>query len=219
MDKIIKNNKEELDKNGILIFQDLFPDNIISRIDNDLLKIIDDIDRSRTYDSDQYIVIDPSQSSQWGFLKCQSNPKPVIKVRGAAAYDQGMLDIFNAQKLLDLKDILSNSDLLSIISSINKKIKNVNCYCNHSVTTTRDYHRDSKGGKQFKAFIYLTDVLDESYGPYSYIKGTHLETTNEGETIHCIANKGSLIISNQSGIHRGIPQAEGRSRRLLSINL
>ena len=211
--------KEQIIKDGILVFEDFFPRNLIEPIDEELCKFINELNLKNSNESDKHIISTPADSNQWSFGKCQSHSKSIVKVRGARTYDSGMLDIFNIQRIINLNDISNNKDFKNILSPLRKKIKNVNAYCNSSILTTREYHRDSSGGNQFKAFIYLTDVSDESYGPYSYIKGTHTEKTNEGEIVHCIANKGSLIVSNQSGLHRGLPQAKGRSRRLLSINL
>ena len=211
--------KEQIIEDGILIFEDLIPKNLIELADEELCKFINKLNLETPNESEDYIVSTSRDSSHWNFHKCQAHPKSIVKVRGGRGYDDGMLDIFNTQRVIDLNDILKNENLKNILRSLGKKVKNINTYCNSSILTTREYHRDSSGGNQFKAFIYLTDVSDESYGPYSYIKGTHTEKTNEGEIVHCTANKGSLIVSNQSGLHRGLPQTKGKNRRLISINL
>jgi len=41
---------------------------------------------------------------------------------------------------------------------------------------------------------------------------------NNLESFHAIAHKGTLIISDQNGMHRGIPQEKGHERMLLSIS-
>lgn len=215
----MNNIKETLIEDGVVYLPDLFDKNMVGQIDNEIVNFLKEIDLTQPNETDRYTVITPTNSKSWGYHALAGNPKPVIKVRGEHPWDDGMLDIFHIQKLIDMDDIIKSKELTNTFSDIKKSIRNINIYCNHSVTSTREYHRDSKGGGQFKAFIYLTDVVDESYGPYSYMKGTHTETTDEGEIVNYIADKGSLIISNQSGLHRGLPQQQGRSRRLISINL
>ncbi|WP_414830135.1 hypothetical protein [Alteromonas sp. H39] len=116
---------------------------------------------------------------------------------------------------------------------------NTQVYENQSITDTRGFHIDNIFGTH-KAFLYLTDVLSEGDGPYCYAPGTHklpylhrleLRYTERmgirsrdmlsGDYLHAIkmiAPKGTLIISNQTGIHRGIPQRKGAFRRVLVGN-
>jgi len=158
-------------------------------------------------------------------------------------WDNGMLDIFNIDETVpETRDIKHDEFISNIIKnadgSRNYTPENINIYYNRSVTETRGYHADSYEG-QFKAFVYLTDVPDESYGPYSYIKHSHKKTklrrkvegvfnrargthpTNalsydDEDVVKFTAPKGTLIISDQSGYHRGIPQEEGHERMLVS---
>ena len=118
------------------------------------------------------------------------------------------------------------------------KVSNVNCYLNKSNTTTRGFHFDSEK-KQVKIFIYLTDVNSFKDGPYTFVSKSHTDMSsirtnkklsyglkNETEApifnfdyIYPIfANRGSLIISNQAGFHRGFPQSKDGYRILLVIN-
>lgn len=108
------------------------------------------------------------------------------------------------------------------------------------MTDTRDFHADTYSGK-FKAFVYLTNVPDKSYGPFSYIPGTQKMSTlkqtstslvnkvkgdpstdavfyDEDEAIHCTAPKGTLIVANQAGYHRGTPQEKGQTRVLVNTS-
>lgn len=206
-------------KDGIEIYPDFFDANIIEEIDKKIVKFVQSIDLTSPSETEDYIVETPKSTKKLNFNQLAGAHKTVVKVRGDHPWDDGMLDIFHIDKVVDIDYVIKNKSLADKIRSIGKRIRNVNIYYNNSITVTRDYHRDSSGGVQCKAFIYLTDVLDESFGPYSYIKGTQTEATNEGEVVHCIANKGSLILSNQSGLHRGLPQAKGKSRHLISINL
>lgn len=156
--------------------------------------------------------------------------------------DDGMLDIFNIdEQISEIRDIKHDefiSDVIHRADDGQYEPENINVYYNKSVTDTRGYHFDSYNS-QYKAFVYLTDVNDESYGPYSYIKGSNRRSylrrraegilnklrgekptaaifydENDIETF--TAPKGTLIISDQTGYHRGIAQAKGKERMLIS---
>jgi hypothetical protein len=167
----------------------------------------------------------------------------LVERGGEWDWDQGMLDIFNIDETIpETSEVKSDDFISNIINKADESAKytpeNINVYFNRSVTNTRGYHADSYDG-QYKAFVYLTDVPDESYGPYSYIKESHKKTklmrkaegvinrmrgthpTNaisydEDNVKKFTAPKGTLIISDQSGYHRGIPQEEGKERMLIS---
>lgn len=156
--------------------------------------------------------------------------------------DDGMLDIFNIDETIpEIRDIKKDdfvSDIIHGAGDGKYEPENINVYYNRSVTNTRGYHFDSYNS-QFKAFVYLTDVPDESYGPYSYVKGSNRRSyprrrvegvinrfrdkkptaaifVDEEDIVTFTAPKGTLIISDQTGYHRGIPQSEGRERMLIS---
>ena len=101
-------------------------------------------------------------------------------------------------------------------------------------STKRQSHIDSYVGTH-KAFLYLTDVLKPGYGPYNYFVGSHrkyifLKLLNQflnivlsrqsgsmynffdsliGPQIF-MHEKGTVILGNQTGIHKGhSPQNEG----------
>ena len=68
-------------------------------------------------------------------------------------------------------------------------------------------------------------------GPYCFVKGTHVDTplkklnnivgnkesplVDPMNIVPVLGKKGTLIISDQSGIHRGIPQKKGSIREVL----
>lgn len=156
--------------------------------------------------------------------------------------DDGMLDIFNIDESVpEIRDIKHDefiSDIIHRASNGSFEPENINTYYNRSVTNTRGYHFDSYDN-QYKAFVYLTDVPDESYGPYSYIKGSNRRSYgrrrlegilnrlrdekptaaifyDENDIKTFTAPKGTLIISDQTGYHRGMPQEKGKERMLIS---
>ena len=160
--------------------------------------------------------------------------------------DKGMIDIRFIDKSIEgliFKDKISDiENIISKATSSKAEFVRLNAYVNVGVSGTRDYHVDTFRA-HFKAFIYLTDVIDESYGPYSYIKKSNgftlskylniyrnslLSNThripdmpkylNMKQAVHCIGPKGTLVISDQGGIHRGIPQEPGKKRIALVFN-
>jgi len=169
----------------------------------------------------------------------------VVITRGEP--DEGMLDIRNADAVIpELEDFLYDEYLQRLVDSVTEiEYKpEMRVYINESVTHTRNYHADNCvsnpfGGGKFKSFVYLTDVPDDSYGPYSFIKGSHRDITKrflnmylniirgerynemnffykkDAETFH--AERGDVVMSNQVGVHRGIPQEEGKKRIVLVI--
>ena len=158
--------------------------------------------------------------------------------------DDGMIDVFNVDnrvpEVKSFKEDEMINDIINSAASESYSPDNVNVYWNRSVTTTRDFHADTYRD-QFKSFVYLTDVPDRSYGPFSYIKGTQdisglkiyiskkinsikgnpstdAVFYDEDDVTYFTAPKGTLIISNQAGYHRGDPQEEGRERMLVTTS-
>jgi hypothetical protein len=158
--------------------------------------------------------------------------------------DDGMIDVFNVDTIApDVNSFKTDETIYEIINGATSKKyspDNVNVYWNRSVTTTRDFHADTYSGK-FKSFLYLTSVPDTSYGPFSYIRGSHQSSrakrklsniinrlkgnpstdavfNGEDDVTYCTAPKGTLIIANQSGYHKGHPQKEGRERMLITTS-
>lgn len=161
--------------------------------------------------------------------------------------DVGMFDVFNVdsyksdlilQLICDLK-----SYVLDVLNETkryrNYEYTNCNLYVNRSVTETRGFHMDDPNNS-VKCFLYLSDVLSVDDGPYCYVAGSHLLGNSslydadrllngvkdvpsdrallEQEKMVVVFGKaGSLVISDQSGAHRGIPQREGRERMLLML--
>ena len=148
-----------------------------------------------------------------------------------------MIDVFNVNRLLgklgdEIYKVFLKDWLVDLLKNSNEPVnpKNLNLYINHSVTSTRGFHVDSNY-RSIKGFIYLTDVNTIEDGPYCFVKGTHIDTPfskvnkslgekeapfiNILDIIPVLGKKGTLILSDQSGIHRGIPQRIGSIREVL----
>jgi len=169
-----------------------------------------------------------------------------IDKRGWLGHDEGMIDIKNIDHFMpELTGFINIDDILYKLKSFTHKkirIESIHCYYNHGVTNTRRLHVDSHTKSQYKAFIYITDVLSEDYGPYCYVPNSANFTItryfsiiknfcakkpltdfdnkiNRMKMKQLCGPKGSLIVSNQNGAHRGWPQKKNRERMLIALNL
>jgi hypothetical protein len=109
---------------------------------------------------------------------------------------------------------------------------------NDSIADTRGLHWDNLNGC-YKAFLYLGPVTSPDDGAYAYVPGSHrrldllrhearlnsLTGRREqdsfafaGREIAILGEAGTVIVSCQDGIHRGLPQRPGATRSMLVCN-
>lgn len=110
-------------------------------------------------------------------------------------------------------------------------------------STKRSWHVDNTAPASYKAFIYLTDVLNPNNGAYTVIKGTHRKNirrwintflnylnkmpltdinyfiNNDELGDEFRAKQGTLIMSNQTLFHRGSPFHSEKTRYMMVIYL
>ncbi len=168
--------------------------------------------------------------------------KPVVYVRQDD--DLGMMDIFNYDQLpgisqLNLDKIAEKESLLKVASNRDTplSLSNINIYFNKGNKSRGGFHYDDFNNN-IKAFIYTLDAKLEN-GPYCYVKGTHTDGSyrlinklvsknyglNDTEApllpvqniIPAMGKSGTLVVSDQTGIHRGLPQGKDKERALLVI--
>jgi len=172
-----------------------------------------------------------------------SKKEPVLSRRNGK-YDDGLLDLFNIDyihpKLREFKGDPFLNEIITKAAGTKFSPMRINAYINKRVINPRGYHADTYSGS-FKTFVYLTDVLDNSYGPYSFIKGSHEVSSTKIKTSRLVnrlkgkpsteavfydkskaqiftAPKGTLIITNQAGMHRGLPQEKDKDRMLITTS-
>ena len=152
--------------------------------------------------------------------------------------DEGMIDLWNYdQKMSEETKALLNKINTHSINILREaypdagyELKTHNVYLNKSVTETRGIHADSDFfPSRIKSFVYLTDVPDNSYGPFSYIKKSHIkeglkyhrkydimepitDEDKENYKIYTGITSGDVVVAAVSGAHRGIPQEKGKMR-------
>lgn len=163
--------------------------------------------------------------------------------RASVAADAGFVDIFKAETLLpelnEYRVLLENglpAQVTRQFQALKYRPTSFNLYVNDGVVSPRAFHIDADI-HQIKAFLYLTDVLRLEDGPYCYIPGSHQEQqikhinrlynavagrpwtdmslADPAAGIACLAPAGTLILSMQSGLHRGYPQTPDASRLML----
>jgi len=239
-----------LDKDGIFIIpsfiDEINSESLCSEIENVVESYKLKLGKKINYEDEIALIQTKPDKNQFKKYSDYANyPKPILNVRAGA--DNGMLDIFNIDNLLQKElskglfkkireDLFLNEFLKSLPKSL--KMQNINSYVNSGITKTRGFHVDSYKN-QIKFFIYLTDVTELNQGPYTFVKGSHKENplrsinsqlseslkiktetpvVNINDIYPILAKKGTLVISDQSGFHRGFPQSENGFRRTLTIN-
>ena len=191
--------------------------------------------------------LETSGSKNYGQLASAPHATAVFRT----GVDDGMVDVFNFDLWNHeygawLREALSSSAVEDLIrkrsdGAASLSPANLNVYVNQGVSKTRGFHVDTYGGRQVKAFLYLTDVVDLEDGPYTYVLGSHKKSTYQDANqalaqcnavfkstdtplvdrdmaMPVLAPAGSLVVSDQSGSHRGYPQASGRQRVVAVLN-
>jgi len=236
-----------LTENGIVIVPEFIDTDIVvsfGKVISDLRQITNEFLRANIrVDENEHMLLQIGAEKLSGYQELSSYKKTVVQVR--EGQDQGMIDIFNVDIAFPEVNILrkayEDSGLKEILSSPDLSVgfKNLNFYLNSNVTSTRGFHADSYT-PQLKAFVYLTDCLSIDDGPYTYVKGsqkdnpyrrlnremctnlpnkTEAPLLNRGDILPVLASRGSLVISDQSGFHRGFPQEEGHERVISVMNI
>jgi len=243
----VVNARHKLEACGVISIKDFFPVEEARALAKMAFTLVDQecdaLRNGMNLSRPDYEIISEAEGNYYDLAE---NAKPVVYQR--LGKDNGMIDIFNFDRLsgskgVELKSALALPLLQELFSKTGKRWRprNLNVYVNRSVTATRGFHVDSYGGRQVKAFIYLTDVLDETQGPYTYVVGSHLDSAfrqasismthmgqpfestdtpivNQRSILPFLAPAGTLIVSDQSGAHRGLPQQVGASRVIAVLN-
>lgn len=173
-------------------------------------------------------------------------PLANIRSRSRDAVNGGVVDFYFIDKAAEQhgwKNLaaccaaLQSPDLLALVAAVSRaSYAHVNMLRNDSVRTTRGLHVDNLDGS-YKIFLYLSDVPTADDGPYAYVPGSHrrLDLLRREERLNALTGrsqtdvhsfdgyalplpveKGTAIVSCQTGVHRGLPQQRaGASRTVL----
>lgn len=240
--------RKTLDDSGIVIIKNFIPEDTIKKISSIVAELSSSIEDFLASDKrsieTEKILFQISNEKLSGYKELANHVKTVASVR--QGQDKGMVDVFNVDYAFkelrsELRTTYEDSSILSIISNVDEKpqFTNLNFYFNSGVLSTRGFHADSFN-KQLKAFIYLTDCFSLDDGPYTYVKESHKDSSyraankaiseslpnktecpliDHRKIIPVVGKAGSLVISDQSGFHRGFPQSEGHNRVVSVMNV
>lgn len=220
----IDSAKEKLAEYGTIILSDC-----------DFDKVTIDIERLKHWLSS---IDDSYSGGKLTSYEEKANFSPFyVDVRGGK--DKGMIDVFNIQNTPEFSQELDDfiKEIVYSLFDENSWKYRVNAYINNNITETRCFHRDSYKD-DYKIFIYLTDVAIEN-GPYTYVLGSHRSVYHKLNTIFRFSRKTAtdspivkktmvhsfvgdeytVVVSNQKGIHRGLPQFGEGNRILLAIRV
>lgn len=232
---------------GIVIVPNFVDAHVVEAAAQSAYALANSIESNRKQDENQgkYRV---SRDADESYYELAESRTPTVVVRrgtDSGMLDIFNFDLLDGSYGPALRAALASPSVVNLVSlgkSSGLKPRNLNVYINRKVTKTRGFHVDSYGAGQIKAFLYLTDVTTMSDGPYCYVLGSHtrgpLSQMNQAITressffestdtplvdtrkiLPVLGGAGTLVISDQSGSHRGIPQTADGSRVLAVLNL
>jgi hypothetical protein len=231
-----------LSSEGIVIIKDFLSHDLINRVKKEVDYLKEILKKTVPYHNfeNEYLLVQSATHLITGYTALSNYPKAIANVRKGV--DEGMIDVFNFDRLLPdinkkLREPFIGPLLERLLSKKSGKLKaaNLNLYLNEGIKRTRGFHVDSYQST-LKGLCYITDVPNIDYGPYCYVRRSHVDTpwrminreiglkssvdtespiVDPSLILPCIAKKGTLILSDQSGIHRGYPQESGYERQVL----
>jgi len=194
------------DQDVIQQFNDYLKDFMVKNEIYTHIKKRHDVAEAMYFINNTYTAVDTYQKIQYYYL-------PVIDNRGSRnrTTDVGMIDIYNVHKLLP--DIYKYFDITLLTTILNKitggkwKFLRNNVQICSSVINPSSFHFENIE-KCIKVIIYLSDVINNDYGPPVYVEESHINKNNiKNEKIKTfLGNKGDILISFQNGLHRKLPQ-------------
>jgi len=204
--------------------------------DNELSLILSEVD-TLVHEKDIYNV-QPDLANTYESLR-ESKEYVINRRVPTRDGDDGLIDVWNIDRYFspesqNILEKIKTHSLNVIERSFETKYKffTHNLYVNRGVRT-RGIHADSDiFPSRVKSFCFLTDVPDETYGPFSYIKGTHLEggkkyhrrydiyeplsgEERDNYEVYTGIEKGDLVIAAVAGAHRGLNQEKDKVRIVL----
>lgn len=170
------------------------------------LKKRHDVTEDLFFVNNTYTSLDNYKKMQYYFL-------PVIDNKGShnRITDVGMIDIYNIDKLIPkLFEYFDIELLLTIIQKITGtkwKLLRSNVQICSNVINSNSFHFENID-KCIKCTIYLSDIVNNDYGPPIYIEKTHNIKNNikNSDIKTFLGKKGDILISFQNGLHRKLPQ-------------
>lgn len=217
----------DFNEKGCLFLKSVYPLNSIEDINKDIREFMTKnniyIHLKKRHDvTEDIFFVNNTYTSLDNYKKIQYYYLPVIDNKGShnRTNDVGMIDIYNADKLLsnifvyfDINVILT---LLFKITGIKWKLLRTNIQICSNVINPNSFHFENIE-RCIKYTIYLSDILNNDNGPPVYIEKTHnIKNEIKNEDIRTfLGNKGDVLISFQNGLHRKLPQKNSTTGYLI----
>ncbi len=233
-----KSAGKELYENGCFSMAGFLSTQECVTITKDIHSLVEKRDLLKTAEYEDIIIANHTEKREVPG-KLTDYHKPVIVTRGLNGFDRNMTEIFNVHKVVNIPTNRIDDFVQNTIKSMgySSATTEYSAYINKGVKDIRGFHRDVNvvGNKVlYKLFVYLTDVPDYTYGPHSYIPGTHNIETCKTYANQLIGNytdpneydfdlmpkvftgsRGTMIMTTQAGMHRGLPQKNDKERIIL----
>lgn len=186
--------------------------------------------------------------ASYRLLEAHDQPVANLTSRAGDKPNAGIIDIFRINQaarrngwhaIEDCCGLLSAPPVADLVGTVSpRRPAQFHMLRNDSVTNTRGLHVDNLNGF-YKAFLYLSPVRAPDDGAYAYVPRTnrHLDLIRRearlnsltgrremdsfafaGDEIPILGEPGTVIVSCQDGVHRGLPQRQGASRTMLVCN-
>lgn len=217
MSNLVKNFEEK----GCLFLKGVFDIDTIDKFSKEIkdfmteneiythIKKRQDVQEEKFFVNNSYTTLNSFQKMQYYYL-------PVVDNRGShnRQNDVGMIDIYNVDKLLpNIYKYFSLDLMINILKKITNKswkLARTNLQICSNVNNPIPFHIDNYD-KNIKITVYLSDINSNNDGPPVFIEGTHIVNTNiKTENVKIfLGNKGDILISEQSGMHKKMPQIGG----------
>jgi len=211
-------SKFDFDNKGYVFLKNVCTIDSIEKINQDIRDFMNNnniyLHLKKRHDvSEELYFVNNTYTSLNSYNKMQYYYLPVIDNRGShnRTNDVGMIDIYNVDKLIP--SLYNNIDINLILTIINKisdtkwKLLRTNIQICSNVSNPTSFHFENTD-KCIKFAIYLSDIINDDYGPPVFIEKTHIIKNNfKNDDIKKFnGNKGDVLISYQNGIHRKLPQ-------------
>ena len=162
----------------------------------------EDIKEDKYYVNNNYSILN-------SFNKIQYYRTPVFNVGGNkdTITNKGLIEVYNPERIMTFLNNTIDINLIKLIlkklTNINWKYQRMNLKLSNNVVKPENTHNDDQE-TCLKCCIYLSDIIDENYGPNIYIEGSHInrENIHDRRNIRVFnGKKGDILISFQNGYH------------------
>ncbi len=169
-------NLNNIKSNGFC-YLNLFDETEVNKISSSTKKIIKFFENKSDLSNLNLQIADTNHNYQ----EIDNDPRSILVDRRQSYYDNGMIDIFNPQKInseisedfIFFRNKIKNICVESLQNLYNKKfiLSATNIYRHQNTTRPRSAHYDNEED-YFKLFLYLSDV-EQDDGAFFFYKSSH----------------------------------------------